>query len=281
MAESKVKDENYFMVSGWMVNRLKLKGVTLQVFSIIYGFSQDGESYFTGSLQYLSDFTNASKPTIIKSIKELVDKGYIVKYENEMNGVKFNKYRANLLAVKKLYQGSKETLPGGSKETLPGGSKETLPNNEGLDNKPLIDKEIREVVDLYHSICQSFSRVRALSEARKKAIKRCLKTYSVEDVKAVFTNAEASSFMKGKNNKNWVANFDWMIKEDNFLKILEGNYADKPNRYGRKENLPGWFGQRQLDDDEVQAIHRMMSQDDLDEAEQLRQELQEAFGGSR
>lgn len=68
MAESKVRDDNFFLVSGWMLNRLNLKGVALQVFSIIYGFSQDGESFFTGSLQYLSDFTNASKPTIIKAL---------------------------------------------------------------------------------------------------------------------------------------------------------------------------------------------------------------------
>jgi predicted phage replisome organizer len=52
----------------------------------------------------------------------------------------------------------------------------------------------KQVVDLYHSICISFPLVRSLSEARKKAIKARLKTYSLEDFKAVFENAEASSF---------------------------------------------------------------------------------------
>ena len=258
MAESKVRDDNFFLVSGWMLNRLNLKGVALQVFSIIYGFSQDGESFFTGSLQYLSDFTNASKPTIIKALKELVDKDYLIKIENEMNGVKFNKYKANLLVVKNFNGGSQDSLPGGSKETLLGGSKETLPNKEIIDNKSLISKEIvNEVIDLYHSICVSFPKVKVVTDSRKKAIKERLDTYSIDDMRTVFENAEQSSFLKGKNDRNWSANFDWLIGKDNIVKVLEGNYRDK----GRKEVTPYWMngGKRELDDDEKEAIQRMLA----------------------
>lgn len=273
MAESKVRDNNFFLVSGWMLNRLNLKGVALQLYSIIYGFSQDGESYFTGSLQYLSDFTNASKPTVIKALKELVDKGYLIKIENEMNGVKFNKYKANLLVVKNFNGGSQDSLPGGSKETLLGGSKETLPNNKDINNKSIISKDIEEVIDLYHSICVSLPTIRAVSSQRAKAIKARLQTYSLNDFKAMFEKAEASSFLKGKNDRNWNATFDWLINEANMAKVLEDNYADR----GRKEKLPDWFGKRELDDDEMAAIRQMMADDE--ETDQLRRELQEAFGG--
>ena len=275
MAESKVKDDNFFLVSGWMLNRLNLKGVSLQVFSIIYGFSQDGESSFTGSLQYLSDFTNASKPTIIKALKELVDKGYITKDETAMNGVKFNKYKANLMVVKNLYQGSQETLPGDSKETLLGGSKETLPNNKDSYNKSLIGKEIvKEVLDLYHSICVSFPSVRKLTPGRSKEIVNRLSTYTMDDFKTVFENAEKSSFLKGDNNRKWSANFDWLIAERNIVKVLEGNYADK----GYKEKTPVWASSG-LGDAEVEAIKRMFQEEENDpdtqrEREQLAQELQ-------
>lgn len=156
-------------------------------------------------------------------------------------------------------------------------------DKEREEDKELdIEKEERvdcqQIVDLYHSICKSYPSVRSLSEARKKAIKARLKTYSLEDFRTVFENAEASSFMKGKNDRNWSANFDWMIADKNIVKILEGNYADK----GRKEKLPDWMGQRELDNDEVMAIRRMM-EDDTDfqeEQEQLRRELQESFGRS-
>ena len=272
MGESKVKDDNFFLVSGWMLNRLNLKGIMLQVYSIIYGFSQDGESYFTGSLQYLSDFTNASRPTIIKALKELVEMGYILKFENEMNGVKFNKYKANLQVVKELYYPSKETLQGGSQISLPGGSKETLPNNISLDNKEKINKDIvNEVIELYHSICISFPTIRAVSEKRKKAVEKLLKNYSMEDFRKLFENAESSSFLKGTGG-GWKASFDWLIKEDNLLKVLEGNYADKPTRYGRKEPIPGWCS-HSLGEAEEEAIQKMMNEEiDMAEVERLEAE---------
>lgn len=127
-----IKDENYLHISGWMVNRLKLKGNTLMTFAIIYGFSQDGESEFTGSISYLCDWLNCSRPTVSKALDELVEKQLILKTQIEKNRVKFNTYKVNLPVVKKLYGGSKETLQG-SKESLQGGSKETLPNNTILD----------------------------------------------------------------------------------------------------------------------------------------------------
>ena len=265
MAESKIRDDNFFVTAGWMLNRLGLKGAALQIFAIIYGFSQDGESYFTGSLQYLSDFTNSSKPTVIKALKELVDKNFVIKYENEMNGVKFNKYRANLLVVKELNWGSKESLLGGSQISLPGGSKESLPNNIDINNKSLISKEkVNEVIDLYHSICISFPSVKVVSDARSKSILARLESYGMEDLKTVFKNAEASSFLKGDNDRKWSANFDWLINEKNIVKVLEGNYADKPQRFGRTEKIPSWMQGKpsgELGSAEMDAIKRVLSGD--------------------
>ena len=275
MAESKIKDNNFFMVSGWMLNKLDLKGVALQVFAIIYGFSQDGESSFTGSLQYLCDFTNSSKNTVIKALKELVDKGYIQKSESTINGVRFCTYKANEQVVQKLNRGSAETEPGGSAEIAPGGGAETEPNNKVFYNKSLIDKEIKNVIDLYHTICTSFSKVVAVSPARKKAIKELLKRYGLDDFKQLFTNAENSSFLKGDNDRKWKASFDWLLKEDKFIAVLEGQYVDR----GRKEAVPKWMNKpRELDADEQAAIQRMMNEPTdpalSERAEKLRQSLQ-------
>ena len=39
--------------------------------------------------------------------------------------------------------------------------------------------------------------------------------------------ATKSDFLKGDGNKGFVAKFDWMIRQSNFQKILEGNYDNK------------------------------------------------------
>ena len=138
---SKVLDNNYFQITGWMLNRLKLKGTALNVYAIIYGFSQDGESSFNGSRQYLCDFTGATKPTIDKALAELQAMDLIIKTSKKINDVIHNEYKANLEALRD-FTTSKETLPP-SKETLQGGSKETLPHNKDINNKE-DNKSIKE-----------------------------------------------------------------------------------------------------------------------------------------
>lgn len=83
------------------------------------------------------------------------------------------------------------------------------------------------IKDFYNQVCVSFPRCTAMSESRKKAIKaRFTSGYTLEDFKKVFVKAEGSSFLKGRNDRNWTATFDWMIKDRNMAKILEGNYDD-------------------------------------------------------
>ena len=90
---SKVKDTNYINIQGWMINQLNLKGNDLLVYAIIYGFSQDDDSMFTGGLQYLADWCNSTKRGIEKNINNLIEKGLIQKesYTSE-NGVKYCNY---------------------------------------------------------------------------------------------------------------------------------------------------------------------------------------------
>lgn len=102
---------------------------------------------------------------------------------------------------------------------------------EDIDKEEDKDKEeritVQQVVDLYHSLCKSFPIVRSLSEARKKAVKARLKTYSLIEFETLFKKAEASGFLKGKNDRNWSANFDWLMKDANFAKVLDGNYDNR------------------------------------------------------
>ena len=89
-----MRNENFFVVQGFMVNELDLSGNELMIYAIIYGFSQESNSWYEGSLSYLSSFINCkSKTTAFNTLKELVDKGLVEKQEYEVNNVKFCKYR--------------------------------------------------------------------------------------------------------------------------------------------------------------------------------------------
>ena len=102
------------------------------------------------------------------------------------------------------------------------------------------EKEKREKTDyeqiarMYNDTCVSFPRLTSLSDARKKAIKARLNTYSIDDFKRLFELAESSTFLKGGNSRNWSATFDWLMKDSNFAKVLDGNYNNKTGANGVK-----------------------------------------------
>lgn len=146
-----MKDHNYILVSGWMVKVLKLSGNELLTFALIYGFCQDESSKFTGSLSYIMDWLNCSKPTVIKALKGLIEKNLILKESESKNGVTFNSYTINLLVVKKLYFDSKESLLNGSKETLPNNTNFDNPNliNNGGENPLLFPEFYQEAKTLF------------------------------------------------------------------------------------------------------------------------------------
>lgn len=85
-----------------------------------------------------------------------------------------------------------------------------------------------KIKELYNAICTAYPKCTAMSDARKKAIAaRMHSGYTVEDFRRVFEKAQASSFLKGGNNRNWRASFDWLLKDSNMAKVLDGNYDDK------------------------------------------------------
>lgn len=143
---NRIKNENYYVVQGWMIKNLKLKGLQLNIYAIIYGFSQLDGQRFTGSLNYLADWNGCSRQAVINALKKLTENGLIEKIDNIINGVKFCEYYAT------NFTGSQETLlgvhkvDGGSQESLLGGGQETLPNNIYLNNidNNIVKKESKE-----------------------------------------------------------------------------------------------------------------------------------------
>lgn len=112
----KVKNEHYITIQEFMVNDLELSGNELIAYALIYGFSQDGESYFKGSLSYVAKWLNCSKATACTILNKLSDDGFLEKKEKNVNGVRLCDYSAypidektlNEIKVKKKERKEKE-----------------------------------------------------------------------------------------------------------------------------------------------------------------------------
>ena len=93
MKETRVKEENFICIQGWMISKLNLKGNDLLVYAIIYGYSQDGSSWFSGGLQYLADWINGTKQGVIKNLKHLESRGLIKKVSEVVDKITVTKYQ--------------------------------------------------------------------------------------------------------------------------------------------------------------------------------------------
>lgn len=114
-----INPQTYYTVQGWMRSDLGLKDKELTVYAIIYGFSQDGNSEYSGSARYLAEWIGCSRSTIMEVLKKLVEKGLLKKQDYYQNGVCFCKYTA-VTALPETVQGVRNSDRGVSENQTGG-----------------------------------------------------------------------------------------------------------------------------------------------------------------
>lgn len=139
----RVMNEKFVVISEFMVDKLKLKGVELIVYAVIYGFSQDGESVFSGSQSYLAKWANASTRSVRLALASLVEKGLITKFDKSVNGVSVAEYAVcdfHLLDEEKISY-VRKNFPTGE-EIISYGAEKTSANNIVYNIDNINKKEI-------------------------------------------------------------------------------------------------------------------------------------------
>lgn len=129
-----------------------------------------------------------------------------------------------------------------SNETI---NKEEINSSKSISGKPKVDvpeKAVRSSVskidfaaikdywNAKHDETKSaMRRLTLMSDQRKSNVRARLREYGgdVAKVYQAIDIAMASDFMNGKNDKGWVASFDWIMHPSNFPKVLEGNYTNE------------------------------------------------------
>ena len=86
-------------------------------------------------------------------------------------------------------------------------------------------EEFEPIKNLFNSLCPSFPAIEYLSKSIKNDIADCLDCFGIEGIETAFKKAEASDFLKGK--QGWRASFDWLVKPENMVKVLNGNFDQK------------------------------------------------------
>lgn len=81
------------------------------------------------------------------------------------------------------------------------------------------------IVDRYHEQCKTLPRVTKLSPARKQLLAARWRNElsDLESWEVFFATVHDSDFLSGRSGR-FKCGFDWLIKQSNCLKVMEGNY---------------------------------------------------------
>lgn len=134
METNTFKIDNYITVPGFAIVELGLSGNELLCYSLIYGFTQDNETEFRGSLNYVASALNVTKQNAKKIIDRLIYRGLIEKREIFFSGVKFCHYVAKRNGVAEIATGRYQNNNGGVAEIATGGVADSATN---IDNKDI------------------------------------------------------------------------------------------------------------------------------------------------
>ena len=123
------------------------------------------------------------------------------------------------------------------------------------ENKKERKEKIEERIAGYYNFRLSgkLPPVVKLTHGRIRAVLARGAEYGEAGVMGMLDAAAASPFLLGENHRRWRADFDWLFKPANFVKVWEGNYV---NSHGNETHS----GSNRLADERKRAILRMAAE---------------------
>lgn len=86
--------KGYTNIPDWMLS-LDLDVYETIILAVIYGFSQDGDSTFAGSQNYLARKAKCTRRKVAMALPKLVEMGLVIKIDKDVRGIKLCEYRVS------------------------------------------------------------------------------------------------------------------------------------------------------------------------------------------
>lgn len=101
-----------------------------------------------------------------------------------------------------------------------------------------VSLDVKEVAEAWNNL-QSLG-IKRVSKmittcTRYKSLSARIREHGKDKVLEAIENIKASNFLQGMNDKGWVITFDWFVKPNNFVKVLDGNYSNRVTREQEKK----------------------------------------------
>lgn len=129
-----------------------------------------------------------------------------------------------------------------------------------VDMISISSSQIQKIIDLWNSLDVNIPKINALNTGtnRYKMLVARIREYDFDTVCRAINNIKKSRFLQGYVN-DFAITFDWFVRPNNFIKVLEGNYTDKqiqrPKQEQEQENRSSH--QSTLSESEIRKFEKL------------------------
>lgn len=104
----------------------------------------------------------------------------------------------------------------------------------GIPDDKFNEKEfVEEVRVFFNEHCKSLNPVKTITSSRHKAVMARYREHGRDAIFDTLKNAGKSKFLAGQSQSGWTADFNWIFRPENFVKVYEEKYDDNQRPTGR------------------------------------------------
>ena len=91
------------------------------------------------------------------------------------------------------------------------------------------DKIFVPLIQKWNELPDTISKISTMKKdtQRFKMLSQRINEYGSDKILEAIDKIKQSPFLLGQNNSGWTITFEWFVRPNNFIKVLEGNYIDK------------------------------------------------------
>ena len=183
-------------------------------------FRTNTKGYVSGTRKELAEKAMMSVPRLKKAIEGLFEKQFVTLNNGKLYILEHNEIISHSEGEQPI------EIPKAEKPVA-------LTVSNVADNTD----EIKRVCEYYNRVIagKGMAQIKSLTSKRKQYVNARIHQYGLDAVYQVINNAAASLFLNGKI-KDFIADFEWIMRPNNFIKVLEGKYGNRQANTESQEN---------------------------------------------
>ena len=102
-------------------------------------------------------------------------------------------------------------------------------NDKNIFNNLSNDKLFVLLIEKWNELPDAIAKISTMKKdtQRYKMLSQRINEYGSDKILEAIEKIKQSSFLLGQNKSGWTITFEWFVRPNNFIKVLEGNYIDK------------------------------------------------------